>query len=107
MSPFYINLMFIKQRPSLSGIGNLLELRAFIYGIRAGHSIYLVENERDSFLFDFLWNFSQWVTSEYFKSLSTEGWVSLMNKHTSSDKEAFELFFELLEQFKNRKNDNI
>ena len=64
-------------------------LIAFVSGVHVGGGPQLVPGE-----------FHQFVAQRLGGSWpSAKGWMSLIREHTASEREAFELFFQLLDQY--------
>lgn len=64
-------------------------LIAFVEGVHVGGGVRIVPGE-----------FHQFVAQHFGENWpSPKGWMSFIREHTISENEAFELFFELLEQY--------
>lgn len=89
----YQTLEKMKERQGLYPCENVIDIFVFIQG----YSENVTENDTDFANFK---GFNNFVIN-YFKNNSTHpNWSSLINFYSSSGKESFDKFFELLEKFR-------
>ena len=105
---FYKVLEDIKNKPSLYiGTKSLIRLKHFLDGIF--YTLCYLNGQKECP--NFLEGFQEWIQIR-FDITSTQHWSDIINFHSSNDVNAFDLFFELLNEFLNldkkvRNYDNI
>jgi hypothetical protein len=100
MKNIYELLVLIRQRPGMYlGQRSLTALRSFIdgYYFALRENNILVEEEIPPF-----WQFHDWVARYYKWYESTAGWKNIILKEVGDEAKACDVFFELLELFKQR-----
>ena len=97
----YVLLQKIREKPGLYiyGMENwLTNFRNFISGY-----LQRIRDEGNAEYQDCIsfweWEFNEFVAAYYNKSIESEDWFLMILKQTSSDKEAFDKFYELLDKF--------
>lgn len=100
MSPLFELLEKIKVKPGLYlGRASLTDLRMFVVGYRHARSELKVSNTEDEA--DFYRNFQPWLQVRL-NVRTSNAWDKIILFTMVDEKRAFEYFFELLEEFRQR-----
>lgn len=95
----------IKRRPGiyLDGDKSIKRLRSFLVGYDAGVGFQAGPDltQRKLVGAEEMRLFNDWVAKRLGYSNSTRGWCEMIAARVGSDEKAFDVFFELLDQFRN------
>jgi hypothetical protein len=87
----------IKARPGMFlGSCSITRLRSFLDGYQSARADLGIPRTHEERAFD---GFQSWVQAR-FQVTSAQGWDSIILLHSSNEQEALQLFFDLLEQFR-------
>jgi hypothetical protein len=90
----------LRRHPEFTNEKSLKALRAFLSGYEAAVGEFHIN---DAAVFSDLRPFSEWVAKHYgYEKAGARSWYSLIAGHTQSDAEAFDMFFDLLSQYRQR-----
>lgn len=100
MAGIYEVLQKIKDRPGIYiGNSSITVLRHFLVGYKFARNELGVElNQEEA---DFYDNFQPWI-QQHFKVKTSNSWANIILLFTRDEKDAFNRFFALLEEFKQR-----
>jgi hypothetical protein len=96
---------WIRRRPAiaLDGDKSIKRLRSFLVGYEAGVGFQAGSDLNHSKLSgsEDMRLFNDWVARQLGYGNSTSGWCNMITARAGSDEQAFEMFFQLLDQFRN------
>lgn len=91
----------IRQRPALflDGDRSLKRVRSFMVGYETGAATTARElTDQEQFRL-----FNHWVASRLGYSSTSRGWCNMILERAGSDEKAYEMFFDLLDEFREQK----
>lgn len=100
-SNFYSQMTEMEKRPSLFGLNTVETIETFILGVQTGRLLYS-NQEQDLGLDDFRFNFSKYISKKF--NHKAHGWSKIVRFYSHNDQDTVKLFFELLNEFKKRKD---
>jgi hypothetical protein len=94
----------IRRRPAiyLDGDKSIKRLRSFLVGYEAGVGFQAGSdvNQRKLIGAEDIRSFNDWVAKRLGYGNSTSGWCNMILSRTDSDEKAFDMFFQLLDEFR-------
>ena len=103
MDDLYEILRQMRERPGMyfRGGKNLAYVENFIMGFKAGRQG--TNKEKDVGIerrfYGYEGCFAMFVADKYKDEVQTKSWASIIEAHTESDEEAFDVFLKLLDEF--------
>jgi hypothetical protein len=92
----------LRRYPEFSNAKSLKGLRSFLFGYESATGEYRI---KDAAAFSDLRPFSDWIARRYgYQRAAARSWYSMIMERTESDEKAFDVFFELLDQYRSEMN---